>query len=582
MSWGWSLCWLLLVLLFREPAFGVEAYLPASSPAHRTIQGVYDRVARAFADQRRPPRLLVSAKPLLRPVTIEGGAILADRSAPLSAMSREEPVIIVDQRLLEALAPLEGKRESALALILGHDLAHFYLRHHLGREGLGFADNLRSATGDALPAGADAAIRERIRSVAAVENEAEADYYGGFYGFLAGYDTIAVADRVYDLVYGKMNVTDLQGYPSLADRKLIMADVGRRLGELSIQFEIANRLLVVGRPREAAGLLERLATQVGSLEIYTNAGIAWAVASLNAAPPGRFPYLYPFMHDRESRLTNSVPSNSTGQSSTVAAKQSAPGSSDAGLWVDYLQAAARELDKALALNPGNPLALINRAAVCQMSGETETALLLARRAELAAEDDLSILSAVHLLRGIIQAVQGGSEAAAREFREAALQGSGQADRNLGLLLARRSDSPPRFLPHGDGPFTLDGVSLPTGRFILAKPDLTLTLREAAGEAVVIARQSYPSSTRWTVSFQERDRSERLMVAFHVTVPGHGGAVRGVRIGSSSADLRRSFGSPTQFVPSSQGEQWLYEPDRLVFPLSREGKVEGWLLYGVYE
>lgn len=588
MSCGWPslfrfcICAALLTGLFPQPVIGAESYLPTTNPTYKVIFGVYDRVARAFADQRRPPRLLVSAKPLSRPVTIEGGAVLPDRYAPLSAISREEPVIIVDQRLLEAVAPLGPNRDSALALILGHDLAHFYLRHRLGREGLGFADHFRSSSGDGPPAGTDAALRERVRTVATVETEAEADYYGGFYGYLAGYDTIGVADQVFDLVYRRLNVTDLRGYPSLADRKQIMADVGRRLGELSIQYETANRLLVVGRPLEAARLLDRLATQVGAVEIYTNAGVAWAVAALAAAPPGRFPYLYPFMHDRESRLASAGVALPSDQPHTTVAKHSSTGSAESELWAEYLQNAARDLDKALALNPGNPLALVNRAAVCQIAGETETALLLARRAELAADDELTILSTVHVLRGIIQAVQGGSEAAAREFRQAALQGSRQADRNLGILLTKSVEPPPRITPQTGGPLVVDGTTLPAARFILAKPDLTLTLREADGEAVVIARQSYPASARWTVSFLDRDRTERLMVAFHVTAPGYAGTVQGLRIGSSTADLRRIFGSPTQLTPSRQGEYWLYEPDRVVFSLNKEGLVEGWIIFGIYE
>ena len=588
MSCGWPslfrfcICSALLTGLFPQPVLGAESYLPTNNPTYKTIFGVYDRVARAFADQRRPPRLLVSAKPLARPVTIEGGAVLPDRYAPLSAVSREEPVIIVDQRLLEAVAPLGPNRDSALALILGHDLAHFYLRHRLGREGLGFADHLRSPPGDGSPAGADAAVRERVRTVAAVETEAEADYYGGFYGFLAGYDTTVVADQVFDLVYRRLNVTDLRGYPSLTERKQIMADVGRRLGELSVQYETANRLLVVGRPLEAAKLLDRLATQVGAVEIYTNAGVAWAVAALAASPPGRFPYLYPFLHDRESRLARAGVTSPAEQSKTQVAKHASTGPAENELWSEYLENAGRDLDKALALNPGNPLALVNRAVICQMSGETETALLLARRAELAAEDQLPVLSAVHLLRGIIQAVQGGSEAAAREFRQAALQGFGQGDRTLGILLTKNVEPPPRIAPHAGGLLAVDGATLPTVRFLLAKPDLTLTLREADGEAVVIARQSFPASARWTVSFQDRDRTERLMVAFHVTTPGYAGTIHGVRIGSNAADLRRVFGSPTQIVPSRQGEYWLYEPDRVVFSMSREGIVEGWFLYGVYE
>ena len=96
---------------------------------------------------------------------------------------------------------------------MGHELAHYYKDHGwIGDFGSGFTD---------LEVGQEMkALRRDLSKL--TEIETEADYFGGFFGYVAGYETLNAADRVLDQIYSTYGLDEnLKGYPSLSDRKII-------------------------------------------------------------------------------------------------------------------------------------------------------------------------------------------------------------------------------------------------------------------------------------------------------------------------------------------------------------------------
>ena len=119
--------------------------------------------------------------------------------------------------------PAAEDQEHALAFLLAHELAHVYLHHGwVGEFGNSFA---RTDMGRKMM---KAATYEEV-----VKRETEADHFGGFYGYLAGFDTIGVAPRALERIYAGFGLPDqLPNYPSRAERVAIAERQMESLGKL--------------------------------------------------------------------------------------------------------------------------------------------------------------------------------------------------------------------------------------------------------------------------------------------------------------------------------------------------------------
>ena len=118
-----------------------------------------------------------------------------------------EPILGFVGDLFASLGP---DSLGAMAWLLGHELAHYYKDHHWsGDFGNGLADLPVGRTLKAL------SNQQKKR----VEIETEADYFGGFSGYVAGYNTFGIMPRALERLYTAYELdAELPGYPSLSDR----------------------------------------------------------------------------------------------------------------------------------------------------------------------------------------------------------------------------------------------------------------------------------------------------------------------------------------------------------------------------
>ncbi len=81
---------------------------------------------------------------------------------------------------------------NAIAMVLGHELAHFYKDH-----GWGMSFGMANEDTEVAKKIYDIELNEDMRA----KMEAEADYFGGLFGYMAGYNTLEVGAAFYNKLY---------------------------------------------------------------------------------------------------------------------------------------------------------------------------------------------------------------------------------------------------------------------------------------------------------------------------------------------------------------------------------------------
>ena len=548
----------LVVLAVPSPA--MES-LPPDHPKYQTIKVIYDNVARAFGDGRVPPRLVVSPESTDSKMVVAWSDPGTEGAIGIEAnnSSLQEGYIAIEEKVYDLFTPLGDGRESALAFLLGHELTHYYMRHGwVGDFGNSFAS---SDMGKKMM---KAATYEEI-----IKRETEADYFGGFYGYLAGYDTLGVASRALDLLYTAYDLPDkLPTYPSRAERKAIAGHAESNLKKMLPVFEAGNRLLLLEKYEEAARLFEHLAHTFPSRELYNNAGVAYALETIRLSKPGQAIFAYPFEFDAETRLRGSK-SKPKGMPDEFTARRTL-----------LLQQAADNFDKAIQRDKGYAVAHVNLAAVNTLLGDHDTAVILANRGmELARKgNENTTLANALVVRGISYAAGNNRERAMVDFAAARNMNSREAALNLSILQ--------------DDKFEVD--TLP-GKEIAAEQ------REAIGG--VFARDTFVKDKDVTsfslqgvnkgqpmlnIHARQRENREDTLIVIDgrlirvvAAIKGYGGeTARGVRIGGTLAEVRQKYGDPARVITARQGVYYLYNKAEIIFAANQDGKISGWMIFAI--
>lgn len=551
--WAMLVCFFFL-LMNASPGWGANDDMAS----YRRVKVVYDAVARAFGDGRPPPRLLlVSAEEDKgMPARTENVAEAAGEFAQ-DAGSRKEVSIILSERALSLLAALGEDMDNGLASLLGHELAHFYLRHGWVAQ----FGNSFSTLNVGKTMNRTASMEEIIKL------ETEADYFGGFYGHLAGYDALGAAPRVLDLIYAAYRYPEqVPNYPSRTERKLIAQNAAQNLQKLIPVFDAANLLLITEQYEPAARLYEYVGRTFPSREMHNNAGVAYALAALSFHQPGALPFAYPFEMDAETRLR--APQGKT--------RSLLPANSEERRRF-LLQRAADAFDAAIQQDRTYAAAQVNLAAVTSILGDNDTALLLANRAmELARrQNENATLADALLIRGILYALSGNRERATVDFAAARNYGAPLAVLNMAVLQGEKNAT----LRRGGEIRSLQtekigGVS-PSSPFTGKKDVNTFTLEGAVKEDPAITIQSSHHGGWEAMRISVGRKRTTVVSALRSYV---GSTARGIRIGSTDAEVRKAYGEPARIVPARQGFYSVYSGNGIIFPLDPSASVQGWMLY----
>ena len=169
----------IFLLGFSSISKGQE--LSSTDPKYIEAFNVYQRIIHATGRTKRYPKLVITKNSQWKGAGYE------------SIPSRR---VILEESLFDLFVQKFGtKKDHALAVVLGHELAHYYKDH---------------------PPTSHFAAKTPNQSI---QYEGEADYFGVFYGSLAGYQTITYMPQVLELIYKAYKLPDeLMGYQSKKDR----------------------------------------------------------------------------------------------------------------------------------------------------------------------------------------------------------------------------------------------------------------------------------------------------------------------------------------------------------------------------
>lgn len=189
--------------------------------------------------------------------------------------------IFIDRKLYDICQAFGQDANSALAFVIGHELAHAYQNEHrrmLYLKGGG-------EDGD-------------------THKEKEADIQGLFNAYLAGFQSHKILPELIESIYRAYHLLDepLPGYPPFEERKKTAHEVQKRVNELILLFESANYLTVIGKYKYAASCYNEILDSYKSREIHNNLGVVYALEAMTFKNDPSDAFWYPFELDAQTRL----------------------------------------------------------------------------------------------------------------------------------------------------------------------------------------------------------------------------------------------------------------------------------------
>ncbi len=194
--------------------------------------------------------------------------------------------IVLDGRSMQVCRSFGRDSVSALAFIIGHELAHFFhSKKHGHQHEFSYLAFDRGKHGDA-------------------EQERLADVQGIFNAYLAGYRTIAILPKVIAKLYESYQLkSKLDGYPALAERQQTSAEILTTVDTLTQLYETANFLTALGQYELAAASYQYILRYYPGREVYNNLGVCHSLHALFCSVKSPDAFQYPLEIDTDSRLS---------------------------------------------------------------------------------------------------------------------------------------------------------------------------------------------------------------------------------------------------------------------------------------
>ena len=513
----------------------------------RTAQQVYDDLILAVGDGRTRPRLRL---------------LPADQVSDMGAVwfEPQQGAILLEERAYDVLVSGSDSLD-ALAFILGHELAHYYRGHDW--------------TGDFVRGFADLEVGRTLKGLAgstrrAVECEAEADYFSGFYGRMAGYSSLAAASGALQRIYREYDLADRSpGYPSLSERQAMAARTAIRLREFIPVFDAGNWLLLIGQYAEAASCFDYVGRTFPSREILNNAGVARALAAIEFYGAGRLSFVYPLELDASTRLRGA------GKADHYEWEESARERRER-----LLRDARGALELAHRRDPKYATAVVNLACVADLQGNHDEAVVLARQAIELARANRAPLSLANawIVQGIGHArAQPADTSRARHCFGQALEASRHlAHLNLVALAGEESETSAPVAAAPSRGEVIDGLAARDYDLTLSQPDVRIRVPPIFEEETALTFYSKVTAD-W--SSLVIDTGYSTLSFRSMSEAGHQATARSVTVGASVKDVSAAYGPATSLVSGRQATHLLYRSARIVF--STDGSdVVGWTIYDV--
>jgi hypothetical protein len=216
----------------------------------------------------------------------------SDETSRVAYMSSKG--ITIEQKTIDLFCGKDNF-EDKIAYIIAHELAHYYLEHSwMSNTGLSYASSIGEFVEDS--SSLYSAKQKKL-------SESQADLYAGFYGQIAGYNTLGFGEEALTAVYESYSLPkELNGYPSFDERIDILNSRRNKANDLALLFELGNVLLLSKQYNLAKECYETiLKNKFNSREIYNNLGLSYLLYGISIYEEDVANLLYPVYIDQQTR-----------------------------------------------------------------------------------------------------------------------------------------------------------------------------------------------------------------------------------------------------------------------------------------
>lgn len=200
--------------------------------------------------------------------------------------------IVLEQKTIDLCNTFGDHRDDALAFIIGHELAHAFQGHLDHSDETSFLAYNKVYSPDLK------------RKVDVKLKESEADVFGSFGAYLAGYEIQKVFPELINSIYSSYGLTDkiLPQYPTKSFRNKTAKNMMSKLDSLVKTYELGNYLSLTGHYTEASACYNYVGTSYKGIELVNNQGVNNLLEALNLSKLNAESYYYPIELDLNSRL----------------------------------------------------------------------------------------------------------------------------------------------------------------------------------------------------------------------------------------------------------------------------------------
>lgn len=320
----------LLLVLFTG-----NLYAQQQKTSDKHITTVFNKLVAAYGHAKAAPKLKI----------VHSNSRL---NTPARYFSSPSPTIKVDAYLYTICNRFGADKHNALAIVLGHELAHYYNDHTFCAD---FAFAIRKEQTD---------LSSKLKALSKTEKlalETEADHKGLFYACMAGYKPFGIYPKLLDAIYKDYQLPEhVTDYPSKKERKAVNLQAQEKVKKL---YTLFSKGLAAHKKEDydtAISAFEELNSYFPSRENYNNLGVNKTLKALEYKPlsrsasknPDRFSY--PLAIDKNSRLKQPTPYRSIDEN-------------QAQLMESLLKSAQKDFEKAISLDEHYTQSYINLACV---------------------------------------------------------------------------------------------------------------------------------------------------------------------------------------------------------------------------
>lgn len=472
-----------------------------------------------------------------------------------------------------------GKDSSnAIAHVLSHELMHYYNNHF-------WAENFGTAYADTEWGEHIAKTGNDTSTVRLYETQADA--YGMYYAFSAGYNTLDAGPSVLDSIYSWYHLQQaIPGYPTLADRRQIAVSSKKNIAALIPVFEIANHCMQLAQVTDgltqaalirlaASGYAHILDNNIHAKELYVNMAAGKIMEAVSFTDDVNGSVAFPYMLETGSVLYNSTGTRAYGNISEAYADS---------MRTALLDEAETACLTALKLDKNFTAASIDLSIVYYLKekyGSAEDALIAAGRS---AAGNKNILWPLHEMQAFIAFGRSDSTAMRKYFMEAEKSGNASAKENFKILSAhlQNKNIAPEQLPSAaltlteeNNTETINGQPVvtyltglqgkKTNRYEYKNGDAILFMDTIGNYITYDLRSRFSNSpiTKVRLAASTASSDERTSA--------------GLTLKSSVAELEKLYGKPDAVLAESSASVYYYAPQHMLVWV-QDDTVTKWLYW----